>query len=170
MNSKDEQTNFKRILAVVVLTFMLLLSHSYTLESGNADDVGIAYKSVISITSSGDVEGSNRIQRHGNVYTLKSDLSGSVKDGSIFINIDCDNIIFDGAGKTILGTGGGIAIGVYGNSNITIKNIRVVNFGTGIELHEYFSNSPTYQELTASNNQVIDSYFETSIGLFHLEV
>jgi parallel beta-helix repeat protein len=55
------------------------------------------------------------------------------------------------------GTGSGIAIAVYGRKDITVKNARIIDFGTGIELRAtaFESNS------TATNNRIIDNYFET---------
>ena len=112
----------------------------------------------IRITSDGAVEGTDKISRVDNVYSLIGDLSGSVKDGFVFITIEKDNVIFDGAGKTIQGKGTGIAIAVYGRKDVTIKNTRIINFGTGIELRAtvFMGNS------TASNNRILDNHIETT--------
>ncbi|MCL1977805.1 MAG: right-handed parallel beta-helix repeat-containing protein [Candidatus Bathyarchaeota archaeon] len=110
----------------------------------------------------GTVEGTNKISQNGNIYTLTEDLNSAVQDGSTFINIECDGIIFDGAGKTLKGTGG-IAIGASGRHNITIKNTQVIDFGTGIELCDdiiYDSNGQA-GIITPSGNRIVDNYFET---------
>jgi parallel beta-helix repeat protein len=160
MNTKKRTELFlKRILSVFILISMLLLVSMVALEYSNAV-ADVQHKGVIRITSSGDIEGSDKISRNGNVYTLKDDIISVVKYDTVFINIDCDGIIFDGAGKTIRGADGGIAIGIYEKRNVIIKNMRIVDFQTGIEICDYFPldlESP----LIASGNQVIDSYFET---------
>ena len=112
----------------------------------------------IRITPDGTVEGTNKISRDGNVYTLIGDLSGSVENGQTFISIEKDNVIFDGAGKTIGGSGTGVAIEVIGRKDVTIKNTRIINFGTGIELRAFDWNVNT----TATNNRILDNYLETT--------
>jgi parallel beta-helix repeat protein len=112
----------------------------------------------IRIDPDGIVQGTDMITRSGNVYTLVGDISGSVDNGQIFLTIEKDGVVFDGSGKTIQGTGTGVAIAAHGRKDITIKNVRIVNFGTGIELRsiDFESNS------TASNNRILDSYLETA--------
>lgn len=111
----------------------------------------------IRITADGTVEGTDLITRSDNVYTLTGDLSGSVEMGQIFFSIEKDNVIFDGGGRTIRGPGTGIAIAVYGRRDVTVKNTRIVDFGTGIELRAF----DFEDNLTASNNQILSNYFET---------
>src|SRR4030042_671503 len=111
----------------------------------------------IRITPDGTVEGTDQISRVANVYSLIGDLSGSVDSGFVFISIEKDGVVFDGAGKTIQGTGNGIAIAVWGRKDVTIKNTIIINFGTGIELRatDFETNS------SASNNRILDNYLET---------
>ena len=112
----------------------------------------------IRITPKGTVEGTDKISRKDNVYTLSGDLTGSTDMAGTFISIEKDGVVFDGAGRTIQGTNTGIAIAAHGRKDITIKNTRILNFGTGIELRskEFQTNS------IASNNQIIDNYLETA--------
>jgi len=112
----------------------------------------------IRITPEGTVEGTDKISRDGNNYTLVGDLNGAVENGQTFISIEKDNVIFDGAGRTIQGTGTGVAISVYGRKDVTIKNMRITNFGTGIELRAFDWNLNT----TSTNNQILDNYLETT--------
>ena len=111
----------------------------------------------IRIAPDGAVQGTNMITRNDNVYTLVGDMSGSVGNGHIFITIEKDGVILDGSGKTIRGTGTGVAIAVYGRKDVTIKNTRIIDFGTGIELRsiDFESNS------TGSNNRILDNYLES---------
>ena len=116
-----------------------------------------ANSTVISIKADGSVEGTDKIQRDGNVYTLIADLSGAIDTMGIFIAIEKDGIIFDGDHKTIQGTGSGIAISVVGRKDVTIKNTKIINFGNGIELQALDWNMNT----TAANNKILDNYIDT---------
>jgi hypothetical protein len=106
----------------------------------------------------GLVEGTDKIQRNGDVYTLASDIDGSVDVMGYLISLERDNIVFDGAGRTIRGSGTGVALKAWGRSNVTIQNLEIKDFGTGIELRlkDFESNS------TASNNRVVGNRIETS--------
>ena len=118
---------------------------------------GQAHPTVISIKPDGSVEGTDKIQRNGNVYTLVADLSGDVDAMEIFMSIEKDGVVFDGGGRTIQGTGSGIAISVVGRKDVTIKNTRIINFGNGIELQAFDWNINT----TAANNQILNNYIDT---------
>jgi len=117
-----------------------------------------AHSTVISIKADGSVEGTDKITRDGNVYSLVADLSGAVDAMGIFITIEKDGIIFDGGHRTIQGTGTGVAIAAYGRKDVAIKNTKIINFGVGIELRaiDFESNA------TASNNQILDNYIDTT--------
>jgi len=83
------------------------------------------------------------IQRVGDVYTLTGDIYG-------MIVAERDNIVVDGAGYTVRGTGGGNGIGLSYRSNVTVKNTAVTGFWIGIYL--YSSGSCTITGNTANNN------------------
>ncbi|MCL2642885.1 MAG: right-handed parallel beta-helix repeat-containing protein [Candidatus Bathyarchaeota archaeon] len=138
---------------LVLLLMLLLLLCIFNLDFVNAGHPFA--KEGIRITPKGVVEGTDKIRQNGNVYTLTEDIAGDVKNGVVFIKIERSGIIFDGAGKTIRGTGGGIAIELDEISDITIKNTNIVNFGTSIEL----CNLDSYPMYT-SNIQIVDNYFE----------
>ncbi len=112
----------------------------------------------VRITPDGTVEGTDKISRNNNVYTLVGDLSRTVENGQTYISIEKDNVVFDGAGKAIRGSGTGIAIVVYGRKDVTIKNTRIINFGTGIELRAFDWN----HNITGTNNRILDNYLETA--------
>jgi hypothetical protein len=118
----------------------------------------MGFTGVIRITADGAVEGTDKITQNGTTYTLTDDITGGVGDEAVLISIERDGIVIDGGEKTIKGTNSGTAIGVYGRSDVTIKNLRIVDFGTGIEVYTYNSGFNS----TAMNNQIIDNYFETS--------
>jgi len=57
--------------------------------------------STITITSEGQIVGTDRIERQGDVYTFTGDIFG-------IIVVEKDNITIDGAGYTIKGKGNGV--------------------------------------------------------------
>jgi hypothetical protein len=148
---------FKKSLTLILLSMLLAMSLMGSLEFATALS---PYTGVIRITAEGTVEGTDKIQRNGNVYTLNGDISGSVEDGATFISIERDGVVFDGAGKTIRGINAGVAIGIRGRSDITIKNTQIVDFGTGVEIYNDFM-TDSDNVVVSSSNTVIDNYFKT---------
>jgi parallel beta-helix repeat protein len=67
------------------------------------------------------------IHQSGNVYTLTSNIEGSIQ-------IERDRVVLDGAGFTIQGNGKSDSLGieVTDGHNITIKNLQVKNYEWGI--------------------------------------
>ena len=95
------------------------------------------------------------IQHNGDVYTL----SGNIYSDSEGIVIERNNIMLDGAGYTVQGSGGGAA-GIYllGRSNVTIKNVAVETHLYGIYLQQ------------CSNNTILGTDTSNNIhGIFLLE-
>ncbi|MDI9577048.1 MAG: hypothetical protein QM398_02795 [Thermoproteota archaeon] len=84
--------------------------------------------STIAIMSDGSVEGTDQIQREGNVYTFTGDISGTLK-------VEKDDITIDGAGYAIKGNGAGIDLRkdstaippAYGD--VVVKNVRFCDKG-----------------------------------------
>lgn len=75
------------------------------------------------------------IHRNGNVYTL----TGNINSDTDGIVIETNNTILDGAGHSIQGTNTPSSNGIYlsGNYNVTIRNIDVKGFESGILLDAY---------------------------------
>ena len=148
------KVSVKKSASTLILCFVLLTVLFCSLEYVDAVP---SFTGDIRITPEGTVEGTDKISRNDNVYTLVGDLAGSAENGGTFISIERDGVIFDGAGRTIQGTGTGVAITAHGRTDITIKNTRILNFGTGIELRarDFQSNS------SATNNRIRDNYLET---------
>jgi hypothetical protein len=91
----------------------------------------------IYIRSDGTVEGTEKIQRNGDIFTLTGNISGGIQ-------VQKSYIVLDGAGYTVQGNGdvSWRGIDLSNNrgsdpsrpeiSNVTIKNMRIVNFDRGI--------------------------------------
>ena len=87
----------------------------------------------IYIRSDGSVEGTDKIQRDGNIYTFTDNIYDE-------IDVEKDNIVVDGAGYAVQGTGSGTGIDLSIRDNVTIKNVEIQEFGEGIRLF-YGSNN-----------------------------
>jgi len=102
------------------------------------------YQGGITINADGSVTPSTApIHQKGNVYTLTGNLNGSVI-------VEKDNIVFDGAGFTLQGSGNvtdqygfpqyngpqnETAISLTGRTKDTIENLNITDFGIGIALY-----------------------------------
>ncbi|MQY62277.1 hypothetical protein GH146_03190, partial [archaeon] len=92
----------------------------------------------------GSVEGTDKIQRDGDVYTLTGDISGGIK-------VQRNFTVIDGVGYTLQGNGEGKGIDLSTRTpsdpliiNVTVKNTRIVNFESGIH--------------SLNNNTIIGNY------------
>jgi len=106
-------------------------------------------------------------------YTLIGNITSSV-DGVV---VERDNIVVDGAGYTIQGTDGEAGIYLSCRSNVTIENISIRGFDSGVNLTSSFSNSIVENEI-AENGFGITLYNSSSntiaennmIGNYHLGI
>jgi parallel beta-helix repeat protein len=79
------------------------------------------------------------IQRNGDLYTLTSNIDSDL-DGIV---IERDNAVLDGTGYTVQGAEAPSSIGIYlpGDTNVTIRNIKIKAFESGILLDAYSTNN-----------------------------
>ena len=118
-----------RLLVVVVLFLLFYVSFP---------QIGVvnAQSSIIYIRADGRVEGSDKsVQLKYGTYTFTDNISISIK-------VQRNNFVLDGAGYTLKGNGEGPGISLSSNmtapsrfiiSNVTIKNLQILNFNRGIE-------------------------------------
>ena len=88
----------------------------------------------IYIRADGTIEGTNMIQRNGNVYTF----TGNINDPVV---VERDNIVVDGSDYGLQGTGIRTGINLMGRTNVTVKNIEISDFFYGIYLNFSLNNS-----------------------------
>jgi hypothetical protein len=89
----------------------------------------------VHIASDGSVVGTTTIQRNVNIYTLTANISGGIQ-------VQKSNIVIDGAGYTVQGNEAGRGLDLSNSvgedpsrsiiNNVTVKNLRIVNFSFGI--------------------------------------
>jgi len=99
----------------------------------------------IYIRTDGSVEGSDKIQREGNIYTFTDDIFDEIV-------VEKSNITVDGNGYTLHGSGIGYGFSLYDIDNVTIQNISIQNFTNGIHLQISFNN-------TISGNTIKNNFF-----------
>jgi parallel beta-helix repeat protein len=87
----------------------------------------------IYIRADGSIEGTDKIQRNGNIYTFAGDIIDSIV-------VEKDDVVIDGAGYILQGEGSGRGINLGKRCNVTIKNMQIREFYIGIYLKESFSN------------------------------
>lgn len=116
----------KRALSTFMFVLLLVstLAFSFNLQSVKAS--GTIY-----IRADGNVDPPTApIQRDGDLYTL----TDNITSGSDGIVIERDNIVVDGRGYTVEGTGSGKGMDLSDRSNVTVKNTKITNFWSGIYL------------------------------------
>jgi parallel beta-helix repeat protein len=105
--------------ALVLLLFLSLVLVTFPqIETVKAE--GTIY-----IRADGSVEGTDKIQRDGDVYTLISDIGGSIV-------VERDNVVLNGAGYRLHGDGNENGITLSDVNNITVKNLKLSGFNIGI--------------------------------------
>ena len=108
----------------------------------------------IYIRADGGIEGTDKIHRDGNVYTLTADISGFEP-----IIVERDNIVIDGAGSSIRGDDvwpGGFRL--EGRTNVTIKNVCIIDSVQSIYLNNSSDNIIANNTLTSKIFKVVPSW------------
>ncbi|MEM2971253.1 MAG: NosD domain-containing protein [Candidatus Bathyarchaeia archaeon] len=110
---------------LLMLLSMSMLSFVVNVETVKGDWTGTVY-----IRADGSIDPPDApIGTSDNVtYTLTDNIRSS-GDGIV---IKRDNVVVDGAGYMVQGTGSGIGIDLSDRCNVTIKNLRIQKFGSGI--------------------------------------
>jgi parallel beta-helix repeat protein len=153
--------------AALILLLLLVLLLVFIPEIGIVKAEGTIY-----IRADGTVEGTDKIQRDGDVYIFISDISGSIA-------VERDNVVLNGADYRLQGDGNqnGITLGI--SNNITVKNLQLSSFHIGIVVmgsdnNKILENTITDNfrglDLTASeNNTVSGNHIANNIGGIALE-
>ena len=148
----------KKPTIAIALTLIL----SFALIS--LQEIGIVIAdSTVYIRADGIVEGTDKIQRDGNVYTFTGNIYNS-------IIVERDSIVVDGAGYILQGTynrtqGDPWLTGMmmYGRSNVTIKNIKIRSFYCGLHLNSSSGNNISGNTITADLGVLLTSSHNNTI-------
>jgi len=115
------------------IIFSALVSLS---EIGTVKASGTIY-----VRADGNVEGTDKIYRNGNVYTFTDNIYDSIV-------VERDNIVVDGAGYTLQGTRSGTGIDLSERINVTIRNMEIRDFLYGVYLYSSLGNSLSRNNIT----------------------
>jgi parallel beta-helix repeat protein len=134
----------------VTLVLLILCSVLVVLSnSGLVEASGTIY-----IRADGSVEGTDKIQRNGNIYTLTDNINKPLV-------VERDNIVIDGAGYCIKGPHAspaqspeGTGILVDSRTNVTISDVTIQNFLYGICINSSSKNSITKSNITSNSKGV----------------
>ena len=135
---------------VVLLAFVLVLFSTAVVMRYMRPAVA---SGTIYIRADGSVEGTNKIQRDGDIYTF----TGNIHDEIV---VERSNIIIDGDGHTLQGSGDGNGFYWYGINNVTIQNTNIRNFFFGVYLDS--SSFSTVSGNSITNNYEGISLYESS--------
>jgi len=142
----------KRIVSEVMLTLLFI----GTLTLAVITQPVKAWTGTVYIRADGSIDPPDApIITYDNVtYTLTDNITSSA-DGIV---IERDNIVIDGAGYTLQGTGSGTGIHLDGRSNVTIKNMTIKQFNHGLYLSYSSNSSVSHNNITENNYHGIYLY------------
>ena len=135
----------RRLVSLCVLTVLLVFTFSTLLRVQKVEASGTIY-----IRATGVVEGTDKIQRDGDVYTFTDNINDSIV-------VQKSNIIIDGNGYIVWGSGDGYGFSLTSVGNITIKKVHIENFGEGIYLGHSLN-------VTISGNNITNNYDGIRLG------
>ena len=119
---------------IIVLTMMLtgMFTLAFNIQQAKA------WTGTVYIRADGSIDPVGApVQRNGDIYTLTDNITSS-GDGIV---VQRDNIIIDGAGYTVQGSGSGTGIYLFGRKNVTVRNTQIQNFNYGIWLGSSSNNT-----------------------------
>lgn len=123
----------KKLFSIILLTLLLTSTLTLAFNIQPAKAGGTIY-----IRADGSIDPPTApISTNPPYYTLYT-FTANINDS---IRVERDNIVIDGAGYTLQGTGSGTGIDLAGRTNVTVQNTQIKNFEYGILLCESSNNS-----------------------------
>ena len=124
----------RKLILIAFLAFALVCSLSAAFQVKIIEASGTIY-----IRATGEVEGTDKIERDGNLYTFADNIYDEIV-------VEKGNITIDGNGYTLQGSEDGHGFYLSGINNVTIKNTNIRNFYYGVYL-----NSTSHSVLSGNN-------------------
>ncbi len=123
-------------------------------------EIGIVKaESTVYIRDDGTVEGTDKILRDGNLYTFTDNIYSPIV-------VEKDDVVIDGEGYTLQGNGSGYGIQLIRRSHVTIRNMAIKKFDTGIHAFASRNNniSANYIAHNEGNGISLDSGVNNIFG------
>jgi len=92
------------------------------------------------------------IEQDGPIYTFTDNIYESIA-------VERDNVIIDGDGYSLQGTGSGCGLDLSNRNNVTIKKIHINSFDYGIRLHSSSRNNIAENEITNINHYGVELHY-----------
>ncbi len=139
----------KRALA---LTLIIPILFSALMVGGQLFNLATAKTfATVNIKGDGSVEGSDKITRNGNVYTLTGNIINST------ITVTCNNVVLDGSGFTLQGPTGWVdGLGAINLtcSNVTVQNFNIIGFFEAGIIGAYNGNNVVNNNITRTDRAI----------------
>ena len=129
-----------KVITGITLTLLLIDMLILTFDVQPIKATGTVY-----IRADGSVEGTDKIQRVGDVYAFTDNIYDEIV-------VEKDDIVVDGNGYTLQGTETGTGIDLSDRSNVTIENMEINGFSFGIYLSDSFN-------ISISGNNITNNYY-----------
>ncbi len=137
----------RTLFLLTILTVLFIGALSLDLRAQRAE----AVETAVTINEDGSVfPKTASIDQDGNTYTFTDNIDG-------WIEIKKDNIIIDGKGYTLQGSGSKDGFYMFGRNNVTIRNTKILNFHTGIWLSTSHNNSVSGNTVAANDFGILMS-------------
>jgi parallel beta-helix repeat protein len=115
----------RKALALILALLFSAVVGAISINSSKANFFPPEAPQGIQITSDGNIIGTDKISRNGEVYTLTDDLRDSLV-------VSRDNVVIDGSGYSLIGYGKSTGVFLQGVNGVTVKNLLITNFQVGI--------------------------------------
>jgi len=145
----------KKTVSVFILLFVLFLAHISLqfVDLATANFLPPPPPTVqVYIRPDGTVDpATTPIERFGDVYVFVDNLLNHT------LEIQCDNIVVDGAGFTLKGVGVNAGVTLSGRKNVTIKNLDVRNYVMSVWFQQSSNNIISDNSMLTFFNVILDS-------------
>jgi parallel beta-helix repeat protein len=141
---KEKQELKRKAVLGIMLTLLFIGIFSFAFDIQQLEAAG-----TITIKADGSIEGTTDIMTVDNVtYTFTDNINDSIV-------VERSNIIIDGKGYTVQGSGSGTGFHLSGINNVTIKNTNIKDFGCCIRLESSSNNSIAGNNITNNTEGVL---------------
>jgi parallel beta-helix repeat protein len=135
--------------------FVVLLVLSFVLFSFPQIEV-VKAEETIYVRADGTVEGTDKIQRDGDIYTFTDNITGAIV-------LEKGGIVIDGNGYTLTGDGDNHGFYLHDINNATIKNVTIENCDNGFYISSSDNSTIAGNTVTGNNIGIHVLYSESTL-------